>query len=180
MGFEKHSIVGFCCCAFLIVASVLTYTSYTIQTRLDEYESVDCRVISIDYPKVSPQINDTLWGSCNCGRRCKAYTPIINLNVKLVNDSNIYLLKHSENDKYTFFNSSCSKGEKLNSINTFINNARAYFIKYNNKTMSVYFNGEYVLIEKETLYENLEFITLLAFSIILCIFCFCVFIHCLR
>lgn len=131
---------------FLII--IFNYMTY------DDYKLNSCNVKYIDYPLVSPQVNDSFWDICKCGRRCEAYSPIINVYVNIINHTNYtYLLKNDIEDKYTFFNKSCSKGYKVNSINIFLNNAKLLYNRYSNKTIDCYFDGNHVLIRSINVFE---------------------------
>ena len=143
----------------LIVVHIITY---------NEFKLNDCHVNEIYYPELTPQENSSFWKKCDCGKRCWAHSPVIDIYVNVINvNQDLYLLKKKINYDYTFHNSSCKRGERLDTIHIFINNARAIKEKYTNKTLDCYYNGENVLIEKKEFFEDPDIIIfMIAFIVI--------------
>lgn len=162
---ESFYSCSFCFVISLFIVSLITICNYM---TYDDFKLYSCNVKYINYPLVSPQINDSFWDVCKCGRRCEAYSPIVNIYVNVINHTNYtYLVKQDIEYRYTFFNKSCSKGYKVNSINIFLNNAKSIYNKYSNKTIDCYFDGNTVLIDSINIFEMA--LTIIGFIIVSCV-----------
>lgn len=131
---------------FLVI--IINYLIYA------DYKLSKCNVTYINYPLFSPHINNSYWDYCRCRKKCKTYTPVVNIYVNIVNNNYRYLLKNDFNDKYTFFNKTCLNDDKKDNIKIFLNNSRTIYNTYINKTIDCYFNGYYVLIDIINIFER--------------------------
>jgi uncharacterized membrane protein len=155
-------------CCFLTTIMLLICVFVSI-IPLIYYYNLDqgmCNVTKVEYPESLPTTNNTdNWLRCNCGLKCRSWTPCIKIYVN--NDDDFVLNDHSSSKLCTFYDSGC-----LNSDNVVVlqEQLRLSIIRaksYINQTISCFYGD---LNDNYYLNSNLDYsivYTCLIFTILL-------------
>ena len=140
--------------------------------NIDSYDYYNCNITKINYPKKSSLFNDTHWRKCNCGKKCTAYTPTIDMYATIKDITNKSLLiRKNKAIFHTFYNSSCSKTFNLKTIETYLNNSQYIYNKYINNTIRCYYDNDNNNIYLDDTTFHLELIIILSCIVGLCWSC---------
>lgn len=140
-------VCDFLICIIFLVGVILPISFYyTMNT-------VTCTLNNITYPTEIPTLDSTQnWESCDCGKRCIAWSPCVNIYVTV--DNNTVLVNNlwafgSTLNTCTIHNSSCPTGEDARYLNQELEWAKQiaeeYAITYENITTCYEFNNNIYL-----------------------------------
>jgi len=141
----------------------------------DDYSKITtCKVTAVIHPTELPSLNNTNnWKECSCGKRCKSWSPCIDIYVSL-DSNNIYKTKQDINNignECTIYNQKCKDGENILEIQKSLTEAQHIYDYYNNNTITCYqnkFNNNIIILNNEY-----NFNTLIVFGICIALFTLC-------
>jgi len=170
--------IGYACCAIIgFVISIISIICWVEYASNFEISEVQCYVNKVDIPQSLP--NNTyehMWEKCNCGKYCKAKTPVADIYVQLNGEGESIRTKYINKEKdngYTIYDDKCPDGENIvNTINRFdeIQKYKVYLNTtrtcYEDNNGSVYlFYQEYDIILPAILTGILMFVIMCLFII---------------
>ena len=104
-----------------------------------DYELHKCNITTVLAPNTVPMINNNLWDSCDCGRKCVSLKPCIKLYSNI--DPEIMIKEKYYKSKYddcTFTYGKCEND--LNYMISSLNESKKMALSYVNKTVDCYYN----------------------------------------
>ena len=174
---------GCCITGFTIMWYFIYFTvSILPLMKYNEFSVTTCNVTSVDYPTELPTYNNTNnWKQCRCGKKCKSWTPCINVYAtKNDNPQIIYKTKENVNNirnDCTFYNHKCEDGEDILKVQNALIEAKNTYNRYHDKTITCY---QTPFSDIVILNNNFNWNTLIALGVIVGIFtclCMCSLVH---
>ena len=104
-----------------------------------DYELHKCNITTVLAPNTVPMIDNNLWDSCDCGRKCVSLKPCIklysNIDPEIMIKEKYYKSKY---DECTFTYGKCEND--LNYMISSLNESKKMALSYVNKTVDCYYN----------------------------------------
>ena len=138
----KSSVCGAIACAIMLVIVAISIPQVLVPfSKYDKFTHQSCYISRIDYPTTFPTFdNHENWQSCDCGRRCTSYSPCIkiysNISDSIFLDESLFEVTTT----CTFHNSTCSNGEDIRMIETYLNQSKHIYDTYINRTIDCYYD----------------------------------------
>jgi len=170
----KRGCYGFVGGVWICLALVIYYIFIIPYSHYNDYKPHKCNITKVEYPTEIPSNNDfhnnPNWKSCDCGPKCKSWSPCIKL---YSNVDETLLIKNKyykdRNDDCTFSEDKC--GDGLQYVHKSLRDAYAQYTKYINNTIECHYDDPitniYIMMDNylDTLYFPL-FILILATIVI--------------
>ena len=127
---------------FILISVIYIPVFFDTYYENESYELTNCTVTRIEYPLSIN--NNKNWRECRCGKNCKAYSPTVNIFVKVdeyKNKSFLINIDYIKKD-YTFFKDYCKEGNKPGMKLQYLEESKQIVSKFNNSSFECYFNDE--------------------------------------
>lgn len=164
---NNSSVYG-CCILTTIMLFICVFVSIIPLIYYYNLDQGMCNVTKVEYPEKLPTTNNTNnWLRCDCGLKCRSWTPCIKIFVN--NDDSFILNDHSSSKLCTFYDNSCLNGDNVIVLQEQLRLSIIRSKSYINQTISCYygdFNDNYYL--NNNLDSSIVY-TCLLFTIILII-----------
>jgi hypothetical protein len=138
--YNRCILTSVCLIIFLGIITIPTVILPYFES--DHLKKTTCFINNVTYPDRNPSFeNYNNWEECDCGRRCKSYSPCINLftNISKNKIINNYKSKYGQNI-CTFHDSTCKDGEDIRIISRYIGQSKMTYDQYMNSMVECYYD----------------------------------------